>query len=335
MCRVSAKSSPTMSGSLHVNEVARFEKVLQDTQTSDCETKQPALCSNESGPVFEPYDILCGRHKLAFNNIGNRRFRVTVSLFLDRYVAATTRVAKTQIVVEILELLYNIKARFLKHDLRTDTWIDLTNKEARAKVGHAIRDMLAAKDQLLPQQPAFLFLTDESSVSSQTSKQVPDPISVSRVRTHQSNTKRKRLSLVSQSTSSSSAQTANERLRADDNDPAREESWTSRTFPLKGSNEAFEHDALMEEATAPLPLSSQESGFSMDLSLLEQCLGDATYEDDRSIGGMGHLLEGDSFLVSNLEHADTGLSGPQNQISLNRNSPTGDSDCTPVVVVEV
>lgn len=48
-----------------------------------------------------PYDVLCGRHRLSFNNIGNRRFRVTISLFLDRYMEAPTRQEKSLIVLTV------------------------------------------------------------------------------------------------------------------------------------------------------------------------------------------------------------------------------------------
>eukprot|EP00980_Cylindrotheca_fusiformis_P012184 scaffold2959_cov64-Cylindrotheca_fusiformis.AAC.1 len=35
--------------------------------------------------LIGPYDILCGRTSNAYNNIGNRRFRVTIRMFLQRY----------------------------------------------------------------------------------------------------------------------------------------------------------------------------------------------------------------------------------------------------------
>jgi hypothetical protein len=37
---------------------------------------------NQKEETLGSYDILCGRGKIAFNNIGNRRFRVTISLNL-------------------------------------------------------------------------------------------------------------------------------------------------------------------------------------------------------------------------------------------------------------
>jgi hypothetical protein len=95
-----------------------------------------------------PYDILCGRHKAAFNNIGNRRFRITVKLQLDRYLRAPTRLDKSLVIQWIVLLVKNNNGgRFLKWDKRSKGWIELDDKEARAKVGHAIRDMITASGQ--------------------------------------------------------------------------------------------------------------------------------------------------------------------------------------------
>jgi hypothetical protein len=92
-----------------------------------------------------PYDILCGRHKAAFNNIGNRRFRITVKLQLDRYLRAPTRLDKSLVIQSIIHLVSNNNGgRFLKWDKRSKDWVELDDKEARAKVGHAIRDMVTA-----------------------------------------------------------------------------------------------------------------------------------------------------------------------------------------------
>jgi hypothetical protein len=97
------------------------------------------------------YDVLCGRHKLAFNNIGNRRLRVTVSLSLERYLANPSRQDKTLVIISIVRLIEEIGGRFLKW--KKDRWIELGEKQAREKVGHALRDMASARD-LLPSSHA-------------------------------------------------------------------------------------------------------------------------------------------------------------------------------------
>jgi hypothetical protein len=93
------------------------------------------------------YDVLCGRHKLAFNNIGNRRLRVTVSLSLERYLVKPSRQDKTLVIISIVKLIQESGGRFLKW--KKDRWIELGEKQAREKVGHALRDMASARDLLL------------------------------------------------------------------------------------------------------------------------------------------------------------------------------------------
>jgi hypothetical protein len=146
--------------------------------------------------------VLCGRHKLAFNNIGNRRFRVTVSLWLDRYNAASTRCEKSQIVEQIVDVLYGIGARFFKKDearednvsvaanstatsasTSTNTiapfhWIELSPKQVRAKVAHAIRDMVnnVSKDYcpyVVTTASSLMSPTNDSSLSTTIPSVIP------------------------------------------------------------------------------------------------------------------------------------------------------------------
>jgi hypothetical protein len=85
------------------------------------------------------YDVICGRHKEAFNNIGNRRFRVTISLAQDRYTGATTRKEKSVVIKSLADLVRANGGRFLQR--QHDAWVELSEKQAHEKVGHALRDM--------------------------------------------------------------------------------------------------------------------------------------------------------------------------------------------------
>jgi hypothetical protein len=94
-----------------------------------------------------PYDIVCGRTSSAYNNVGNRRFRVTISLNLQRYLQAKSRSDKSDAILSVVRLLRDdVGARFLKRG-RGNVWIELDENKAREKVGHALRDMA-----VLPQQ---------------------------------------------------------------------------------------------------------------------------------------------------------------------------------------
>ena len=91
-----------------------------------------------------PYDILCGRDKNAFNNIGNRRFRVTISLWLSRYISAPSRQDKSEIIHQIREVVKDTGGMFLKRS-RGGVLVELTHKQVHEKIGHALRDMVQAK----------------------------------------------------------------------------------------------------------------------------------------------------------------------------------------------
>lgn len=95
---------------------------------------------------LRPYDILCGRFKNAFNHVGNRRFRVTINLNLQRYIQAEKKQEKTTLIIELVRILkQDVGVRFLKK--KGPGYIELSEKQAREKVGHALRDMAVAQQQ--------------------------------------------------------------------------------------------------------------------------------------------------------------------------------------------
>jgi hypothetical protein len=90
------------------------------------------------------YDKLCGRDSNAFNNIGNRRFRITVSVALESYMKAPTRKDKSIVVKSVVALVHENGGRFLRQSRRKDgivTFIELNKKSSHEKAGHALRDM--------------------------------------------------------------------------------------------------------------------------------------------------------------------------------------------------
>lgn len=117
---------------------------------------------NNSNVVSEPgpYDIVCGRNSGAYNYIGNRRFRVTIEMNLQRYIDSPTREDKTNVIKSIVWMLHEqVGARFLKKETSkkssgsrrrgTPRYTIMTDKQAREKVGHALRDLVitARKEQ--------------------------------------------------------------------------------------------------------------------------------------------------------------------------------------------
>ena len=86
-------------------------------------------------------DIIMGRHKLAFNHIGNRRFRALVTDSLQKYFAFPRRDQRSRLIQEIIQLVESSGGQFLKFCPKLGgRWVELDSTEKRNKVGHALRD---------------------------------------------------------------------------------------------------------------------------------------------------------------------------------------------------
>jgi hypothetical protein len=111
-------------------------EVMSNRSAWQNEKINPNIMAQEVGPS----DILCGRTSDAFNNIGNRRFRITIGLNLKRYMESTNRQEKTKLVASIVHLLrHEVGARFLRRT--ANGYEELREKQCKEKVGHAFRDM--------------------------------------------------------------------------------------------------------------------------------------------------------------------------------------------------
>jgi hypothetical protein len=86
------------------------------------------------------YSVICGRGKNNFNHIGNRRYRILASMFIERYARAATKAAKSAIVSEIITMIHQAGGNFWK--LRSGTWIEVGDTHVRDKVGASLRDLL-------------------------------------------------------------------------------------------------------------------------------------------------------------------------------------------------
>jgi hypothetical protein len=96
------------------------------------------------------YDVICGRSRSAFSNFGNRRFRVTIALFLDDYLTNTSRYDRSRLTQKIMNLIrYDCGGRFLKN-YQNRAWVELDEVSIRNKVAHALRDAAAVKASKIP-----------------------------------------------------------------------------------------------------------------------------------------------------------------------------------------
>ena len=96
----------------------------------------------ENGTDLGPFDVLCGRDKQSYNNVGNRRFRIMINMNLHKYMKCETRTERSNM---ILGLTYELQEfcgqlRFLKRVKGDNALVQLDYKQSREKIAHALRD---------------------------------------------------------------------------------------------------------------------------------------------------------------------------------------------------
>lgn len=102
-----------------------------------------------------PYDVLCCKSSLAYDHVGNRRFRVLIECHKSTYESAgSNKMLKTQLVNSIIQSIKSAGGSFL---VRADkekgssihpmnaTWEVMCMAKTKQKVGHALRRCVAQK----------------------------------------------------------------------------------------------------------------------------------------------------------------------------------------------
>lgn len=92
-------------------------------------------------------DVVCGRGKGYYNREGNVRFRDIVRSYIPEYTSARTKYEKSRILENIMEVVQsqnNGTTRFVRLD-EDGFWVEIAREEAREKVGHAMRELLASQ----------------------------------------------------------------------------------------------------------------------------------------------------------------------------------------------
>mmetsp|Transcript_15711 Transcript_15711/g.25445 ORF Transcript_15711/g.25445 Transcript_15711/m.25445 type:complete len:447 (-) Transcript_15711:192-1532(-) len=115
-----------------------------------------------------PYDVLGGRHKEVFNFVGNRRFRLLVSNHLSEYDVAETKTEKANVIMTLCHKLKNEEGmRFLKRQQGNvdegEYYIELSDAQVRKKVGHCLRDMSVARQQVTVRRQSLVSENDARS----------------------------------------------------------------------------------------------------------------------------------------------------------------------------
>lgn len=133
------------------NRIKTQDRQIGEADREDEKEQQYKAAVDSLGP----YDVICGRGSVAFNNIGNRRFRVLISMNVDRYNNSDGRHRKGLFIGSLVHTFrHTIGARFFK--LKNGQLIELTERQIRQKVGHALRDVLAFQESQNQQQKRIL-----------------------------------------------------------------------------------------------------------------------------------------------------------------------------------
>jgi hypothetical protein len=113
----------------------------QRTSTSDLSASRFRTGRSQLEVEFPPsnYSVVCGRGKISFNHVGNRRFRSLARKFIERYSHAERR-AKSAIVSEIIAVIHQAGGMFCKY--QKGKWVEVGDHQAREKVSSLLRDLL-------------------------------------------------------------------------------------------------------------------------------------------------------------------------------------------------
>ena len=77
--------------------------------------------------ILSEYDVICGRGRRCFNHIGNQRFRKIVADMLPKYSDAATKLEKTIIICEVVNLIRRSSPQggFVKKDPMTGRYFEV------------------------------------------------------------------------------------------------------------------------------------------------------------------------------------------------------------------
>ena len=122
---------------------------LHNLMAAAARSRQEVMMHEEQTPAMLPdnyipteRDILTGRGKRNWNHAGNVAFRNLIQANVDRYMQASSKSAKTAIVLSIVDQVRAWPAHFLKQ--QNGRWMDIGDAQAREKVGHSLRDQVTA-----------------------------------------------------------------------------------------------------------------------------------------------------------------------------------------------
>lgn len=96
-----------------------------------------------------PHDVVCGRGQKIHKHLGNRRFRLRIDEYIDRYISTKARADKAELLMKVVNEIRDHGGHFILQKSKTKGgrkfWYDIGDKMAREKVGHSFRDANAER----------------------------------------------------------------------------------------------------------------------------------------------------------------------------------------------
>lgn len=141
------RTTTTSPHNLDKNQLVGKQSTMQFVKAGK---SNPFEEGRELPATFQPseYTVICGKGKTTYSHCGNKRFRVLVEQFLDRYSSASSKLEKSAIVSSIIQTIRRnaqLGGFFVKKDTNTGLWYDVGDHLSREKVGQTIRDALHHK----------------------------------------------------------------------------------------------------------------------------------------------------------------------------------------------
>lgn len=100
-------------------------------------------------PDFEPgpHDVICTRGKEAYNHPGNVHFRTLIYTHWEDYNTCITKIDKSLAVIRIVDEIRQLSPQggFVKFCKQKRCYVEVGDKKAREKVGHALRELTGSR----------------------------------------------------------------------------------------------------------------------------------------------------------------------------------------------
>jgi hypothetical protein len=117
------------------------------TSASEPFSARPKTGRSQLGGDFQPseYSVICGKGKASFNHVGNRRFRILTSSFLESYSRAISKKPRSVILSEIVAMNRQAGGNFCRYE--EGSWFEVGDSCARKKVSNVFRDLMQTQQQ--------------------------------------------------------------------------------------------------------------------------------------------------------------------------------------------